>query len=179
MYCRSIEFGFSIFGRVDFIFMGVFFYICGLYYKKYENTRFYTPLITLIGIVCLLITALFFKEPSIQFSPIHLMIPYCIIALIGIITTFALSYLLQKYNPQILYYIGNHTFIVLALHCACFKFVTLMIIYIHGLPLSYLGIVPVIDDFPTFYYIIYAIVGVFLPLAIGWTYEKIRIHILK
>lgn len=65
-------------------------------------------------------------------------------------------------------WIGVHTLDILIWHFVAFKAVSLMIIHIHGLPLDSLQEFPVIKTYSGLYWMLYALSGVSLSLAMGF-----------
>ena len=64
--------------------------------------------------------------------------------------------------------------IILALHFLCFKLVSLIKIYIYGLPIEYLSKFPVIEEYNSYMWILYSIIGIAIPLLVEHTYIKIK-----
>lgn len=107
---------------------------------------------------------------------------------IGTWTWVLISKYISKYISNLssainntLVYIGKNTMIILALHFSCFKIVNLIKIYYYNLNDVAYGSFPIIANDPSsnnvFWWSLYIIVGVFIPIAIKWCYEKIRLQI--
>lgn len=77
-----------------------------------------------------------------------------------------------------LYYTGNHTLEILGLHFISFKLVSLYIIKKYNMPIEHLAEFPIILEYRT-YWIVYSIIGVFLPLIITLLYAGIRFCFLE
>lgn len=168
--CRKYNIGMPIIGSLDIVFMAITFYLLGFYWRKYEPKITYNIYSVLFTLICICAIPYFWKDPS-MFVPQNLIIYYYISALIGIFFCFGVSFLLKRYNISLLYYIGNHSFTILALHFFSFKIISLWIIYINHLSLDYLGIFPVIEGCNSAYYIAYTIVGIFIPLFFSFFYR--------
>ncbi|MBR2491927.1 MAG: acyltransferase family protein [Paludibacteraceae bacterium] len=103
---------------------------------------------------------------------------------IGTWTWVLISKFLAKWSSPIisvLVYIGKNTMIILALHFSCFKIVNLMKIYYYNLDNVPYGSFPILANDPSannvFWWILYIIVGVFIPIAIKWYYDKFKLTI--
>lgn len=77
-----------------------------------------------------------------------------------------------------LYYAGNHTLVILALHLLAFNLIDLVIIAIEDLPIDHLAQFPVISSARS-WWLVYAFVGVLVPLGIIRCYEIIRNKIIN
>lgn len=71
--------------------------------------------------------------------------------------------------------------IILALHFSCFKIINLMKIYYYNLSDVPYGSFPIIANDPSsnnlFWWTLYIIVGVFIPITIQWFYDKFKLSI--
>jgi fucose 4-O-acetylase-like acetyltransferase len=84
---------------------------------------------------------------------------------------------------KLVIYIGKNTMIILALHSSCFKIINLIKIYYYNLDICTYGSFPIIANDPSsnniFWWTLYIISGVFIPIAIKWCYEKVQSLIKK
>lgn len=96
----------------------------------------------------------------------------------GSILIFRLSKLLENITciRNVLYYLGNHTLIILSLHFLAFKIVNLMIIYHENLYFSHLAEFPIIENHQR-YWILYTLIGVFVPVILYWLFSCIKLRI--
>lgn len=92
---------------------------------------------------------------------------YIVMALVGVFMALSFSQILERtpFN-HILYYIGNHTMIIFILHLLIFKIVSLLKIFIYHMPYNQLADFKVIQEYNDFFWVIYSIVGVSLPLVL-------------
>lgn len=93
----------------------------------------------------------------------------------GALLVFQLSKWLDKHSRLVspLYYVGNHTLEILALHFLAFNIVDLYLIEKFQLSISHLAEFPVMAGFPH-YWMHYTVVGVTISLIICWLYERLR-----
>lgn len=171
--CRKLNLWIPVIGSLDIIFMGIAFYLSGFHWRRYEDKITYNKYNILLAFICLSIITYVWIDPS-MFCKYNLIIYYYICALIGIFLCLGISYLLNNIRITQLYYIGNHTFTILALHFLSFKLISLWIIHNNKLSWDYLGIFPVIEGYNVFYYIAYTLSGIFVPLVISWSYERVK-----
>ena len=133
------------------------------------------------AIICCLIlffSLLYFKNEVKMECGFNKVIPYFISAISGIILVFIVSIKVDKKKGiirSLLYNIGNHTFVILALHFLCFRFCSFFIVTIYDMDSIHVAEHPVIKDtnafFGSFWWIIYWHVGVFVPLLINWVWR--------
>lgn len=71
---------------------------------------------------------------------------------------------------RLLYYIGNHTLVILALHFLSFRFVSYLFVVVYGINVVHVAEHPVIKDicsFPSYLWIMYFISGITIPLLLN------------
>lgn len=173
MVLRYYSVTFYFLGGIHIITSAMFFYFSGYYYHKIENKSFYKLPFVILGLCCLFFVGYYWEEPSMLYSAPIKVVLYNIIALIGIVTTLGASYLLEKKSVNWLYYIGNHTFSVFALHFIFFKILTIIVLFISDKDFETLNH-GLILEMPFYYYILYIIVGVFCPLISNEFYLRAK-----
>lgn len=143
-------------------------FMAGSIVREHSNImvhgKWYYILILLCGV---LIVAAYFKPLSMfgVRSPL-LIIYYLSVAFLGIFISLLLAQLATKQNniKDAFVYIGQNTMLILIWHMLSFKLVSLIKVWQYGLPFSDLGQFPVINAHNSFYWILYSIVGVLLPM---------------
>lgn len=133
------------------------------------------------AIYCCLLLAfslLYFKNEVKMECGFNKVIPYIISAISGILLVFIVSKIIDSKEGSIrslLYYIGNHTFVILALHFLCFRFCSYFIVTIYDMDSIHIAEHPVIINtntpFSSLWWIIYWLVGVFAPIIINWVWQ--------
>ena len=171
--CRYADINFPIIENVSLLSLSMAFYLIGYVWRKYEIKNIYNIRTACICGGLLLLLSFIWDEPS-MFVPYYLIIPYSLIAIIGIMMVLSLAHLIDKRNPStLLYYIGNSTLTILALHMLVFKFVSLIKIQFYDLNISYLAQYPVtLPEHNCYWWILYSFVGIFIPIFIKFIYEK-------
>ncbi len=166
-------------GDCSVLCLSILYYYTGSLFYNYKHfiPQTYTALI--ISIVVVLIGSFFFIGTiDMRFTNLYNLIPYYILSITGIIMILSISKKLEITNKvSLLYYIGNHTMPILALNLLALKIGSIFKIWIYGLPIEQLASYTVIYDYNSWYWLIYTIIGVTIPLLIHFLYLKI-VHLL-
>lgn len=156
-----------------FLFSITYFYSGILLHKYYVFIPTTYSMFIITFIMVLLGSFLFVGDIDMRYTTINNIIPYYLISLIGIIMIFCASIKLDKsLNIKFLYYIGNHTMPILALNLLTLKIGNLIKIWIYDMPIKELSSYTVIYDNNTFFWLIYTIIGVAVPLLIHFEYNR-------
>lgn len=166
------------FNMIAMISLSSCFFISGNIYKDYENDI--KRHATIVFWICLFLTILgtvintrIVEMTAYLYSDI---ISYFIYANAGIIMTLNIAKHINNNNlDRIFIYMGNHTLVILALHTLCFKLVSFIKIYVYNLSMDCLADYPVILQHNEWFFIIYFIIGLILPLGIYSAYYKLLI----
>lgn len=75
-------------------------------------------------------------------------------------------------------YMGQRSMSIMILHFSCFKLVSILIIYYHKLPVSYMSSHPIIENINIWWQISYILTGVIISLSLDKIYliNKNYIH---
>jgi len=133
-----------------------------------------------LGILILGVCLKPLSRPFVGVNPVDS--PYILLmALVGIYFVFYLSTLLNKTVFRNLFgYIGDHSLIILTFHFLAFKLVSLFIIYVNNLSINQLAIHPHIKfEMFNWWWILYAVVGVSLPLVVEFLITKTKTRLIK
>lgn len=94
------------------------------------------------------------------------------LSLCGIILIYCISERLERTSlKNCLYYIGNHTFPILALNLFALKIGNYIKILIYGMQIEKLSSYTVIYEYNTYYWILYSIIGTGFPLLICYLFN--------
>lgn len=101
-------------------------------------------------------------------------------AILGFLMTYNISTWIDNYDNRLkrsLVYIGDHTLNIFIFHIVSYKVVSLIKIWYYGLDIRQIGCHMVIHDYSQqdYFWILYTIAGVGLPLAGTWLYEKVKL----
>ena len=133
----------------------------------------------LCGLV-LLLSMIYFKDVVKMECGFNKVIPYSIAAISGSLLTLYLSDIINNnlcVVRRILYYVGNHTLTILALHFICFRLVSFVIVMIYNLDSAYIAQHPVIQNMTLWgsscWWLVYSIVGISVPLLLNFLLKRI------
>lgn len=162
-------------------FSATFFYFGTISREYIHHIKFSLPK----GGICfclLLLTAwqLKCKIEMLNYSP-HIVPFYICTALIGIYMTLCFAkfvenshFLTKIYICKFLYYIGNHTMVILVWHLLAFKIGSFIKIVIWNYPLSRLPDYDLIKENNTFFWIVYTIIGCGIPLLLSFVITRLK-----
>ncbi len=155
----------------------LFFYASGFYIKKYNINFTSNKYIITSLFIALCILAFFFKIDLVG-SYFNNIIGLIVSSYIGIYFLISISKYISKYNypSNILSTIGRNTIPILALHFLSFKIITLLIVYIEGLPIEFLSQWPTLHgEFmkQTYWWLLYSMIGIIVPLLLSFVKNKI------
>lgn len=85
----------------------------------------------------------------------------------------------NKYLSVLLDYIGKYTFTIMVLHYVSFKIAILIQIWICDYPLKYLAYYPVIPFNTMYWWLLYTVIGISIPLFVSYSLSNIKNWILK
>lgn len=149
-------------------------------YKKY---MFFNKYQIMISILLTMIGSFYWRsDMDIIFFSNYKIIPYWITAVMTIWSIMSLfdKCCIPSSIDKLLKVIGTHTLIILTFHFLSFKLVSLVIVYVYDLPMSKLSDFPVIIEYADhFWWVIYSIIGIFLPLLICYLFNMFMGHINK
>lgn len=173
---KSKDLFIPILGECSLITFAAVYFYTGIIFRKFENkipaSRYVTIfsfLLTLIG------SSTYTGDIDMRYTTLHNHIPFYILSICGSITLFNISKWLNEVSKtNILYYIGNHTMPILALNLIALKIGNLIKIIIWDMPLETLSSHTVIYDYNHYFWVIYAVIGVTIPLISELIYNIIR-----
>ena len=146
------------------------YFVFGYCYRKYGFVKD-NWVLGFLALLFLVVISLFFTG-SMFVVGVDIFI-YFVVSLIGCFGLLnVVSVVKMKCFVDIFDYIGSKTLYILVFHFLAFKLVTLFLIVIYDFPIERLSEFPVIKLGN--YWILYSVVGVFLPLIIWEIVEKIK-----
>lgn len=162
---------------ISLVFMSCSFYISGYIFRKY-NIMDYTNKKE-VSIMCIIFSFIgLFSLPwtnMLEYTP-QTLIPFYIVAFSGTILIMNISKMIETQNYKyITYYIGQNTMVIFALHMLCFKIGNLLKIAIYNYPIYRLAEFQIIEDHNTYFWTIYTILGIGIPLLIDYYLKQNKI----
>ena len=165
-----------VIGDLSVITFGITYIYSGHLFRQYEGCIHINHLMliiiflaTAIGCVC------FIGIIDMRYTTISNTIPYYLLSILGIIMVIRISQGFNRHLPSTiknaLYYIGNHTMSILALHLFAFKLGNLAKIWFYDMPIEKLSDHTIIYENNNFFWIIYIVLGISLPIFINYIYN--------
>ena len=151
---------------------GAFFYMMGtisMRYVRYWQNKYGA----IICCIFFLLSYYYFKSGISMGCGFNKVLPFSVSAVSGTMLTLYISSVIEGkcyVIKRVFYYIGNHTLDILALHFLSFRLVSFLIVLLYGINVSHVAEHPVINDVNmshTYWWILYCIVGLVLPLLIS------------
>lgn len=169
---KIFNFSIPIIGNISLILYGILFMYAGYLYKQIEQPKFYRFRLFLLLTICVSIGSYtnYANMLNYEYSDI---ISYTGFAVFGIISVICISKILEKSKiAGILIYIGDNTIVILSLHFLSFKLISLTKILLFNLPIERLADFPVILEHNQFFWVIYSIIGIYMPILLVKLYDK-------
>lgn len=169
------DLGLPIIWNLSIMFLSATFVFAGYLYRKIERVGSYS-LTSFFLSFTFLVLAVWLWNDSLDMlwynaSSVLFYIPS---ALVGIFMIFSASYLIERYSfKKVLYYIGQNTLTILTWHLLVFKFVSLLKIYFYELPIHKLAEKGAISEYNEFFWVLYTLLGVTVPLVCNKFLQKI------
>lgn len=156
------------------------FYCMGYYYKKYESEIQIPSIFVLIALIVFyynLQAGNFVNLSALEYAggPSFLLTS----AISGIVLSLYIARIIG--SNRLLEYIGRNTFVIFVLHFLAFKVVNLLQVYCYDYPIYFIAKFPVLNG-SGWWWLIYSIAGVFLPLGakliVEGIYNKVRYDLI-
>lgn len=167
-------------GSVGLILFSAMFYVLGFCYKKNESEKCYSKVVIFVSTFITFFGLVYFDHVvGVLGIKDEYVFPYTVVAASGIIMVLNLSKLIEQSRfREFFYYAGNNTMIILALHFTCLKLVSLIKISVYGWPIERLAEFPVIEENNAWWWMLYTIVGVCVPLLLQKGYDTAKLKFL-
>lgn len=162
-------------GDCSLLFLSIAYFYSGILIQKYKpSIPLNTSMMFISFFVVLIGSILFTGTIDMRFTTANNMLPYYILSLSGIVMVLCISKKLDKISiNSTFYYIGNHTMPILALNLLALKLGNLMKIWIYGLPIYKLSSFTVIYENNSYFWGIYTIIGIIIPLLVHFLYNRL------
>ena len=169
--------------------MGCFFFGCGFIFRQFVDAyhratdRLYVSL--QVTLVCAVVVFLFSKYLTANMnwrSTYTQFLSLPVPALLGFLMTYNISRWIdgsKGWVKRFLVYTGDHTLYIFIFHIVAYKTVSLLKIWYYGLDPRQIGCHMVIHDYSQqdYFWILYTVAGVGIPLLGTWLNEEIRSRI--
>lgn len=163
-----------IIGNCSILALCAVYFYTGIIFRNIENFIPVNISTTSIAFLVTFIGSLLYKgDIDMRYTTIQNIVPYYMLSLFGIIMTFNISKWLDRSQIKCLYYIGNHTMPILALNLFAFKLGSLIKIYYYNMPIEKLSSYTVINENNFYFWVVYTIIGITIPLLTEYIFNKI------
>ena len=157
--------------------LGTVFYMSGYLFKQYKNV-WRNKCFMFVNFLFLILSWFYFEDGVSMGCGYNKVLLFSVSAISGSLLTLIFSLYIEKkltFVRNVLYFIGNHTLVILALHFLSFRLVSFAGCILLGLDYAHVAEHPVVNCYPianSLWWILYAIVGVVSPLLINmvWNY---------
>lgn len=162
---------------------GAFFYMTGYILMRYKGC-WQNKYGSILCCFFLFLSYFYFKTPVSMGCGYNKVFVFSVSAVSGTFLTICLSKLIEdklSFLRRILYYIGNHTLEILALHFFAFRLANYGICLLYGLDLDHVAEHPVVRDASVAtspWWILYAVIGIVFPLLIHTVWLGV-VNVLK
>lgn len=162
-------------GDCSLLFLCITYFYSGILIQNYKSSIPFTTSMMIISFFVVLIGSILFTDTvDMRFTTAKNMFPYYLLSLSGVIMVFCISKKLECISiKSTLYYIGNHTMPILALNLLALKIGNMIKIWIYDLPINKLSSYTVIYEYNSYFWIIYTIIGITIPLLLYFLYNKL------
>lgn len=154
----------------------LFFYL-GWLLKKYEWHKYVTKNRHILAVIGLVLNVIFANAYTYAIGgPCegYVVVIRYIGQLSGILMLLSISQFNLVSNNRLLRYLGTKTLDIMALHFVCFKIVSYVIIAVYGLEPGHMEDIPVVFGIGGFWWILYVMVGLSVPVVVRMIFEKTR-----
>ena len=177
MFFMFLNLRLPLIGNCSLITFGMVYLYSGYIYRQHEVHLQLNKSMLIISFMIVLLGSLYFRGIiDMRYTTTTNTIPYYALSILGIILVFDISKRLNNSLPNkiknSLYYIGNHTMPILALHLLVFKLGNYIKILIYNLPIIKLSDYTIIYEHNIYFWIIYLILGTTIPLLPNYLYNK-------
>lgn len=150
--------------------LGAFFYMTGYVLMRYKGC-WQNKYGTILCCFILFLSYFYFKTPVSMGCGFNKVLLYSIAAVAGILLTLNVSNVINyssSFLKRPLFFVGNHTLEILALHFLMFRVVSYLYLLGYDMDVSHIAEHPVIASIhtPSYMWIVYSIVGVCAPIVL-------------
>ena len=156
---------------VSRLFMACAFYVSGFLFSKMGGVSISVGG-SIAAILAVAVISLFWRQ-SIFVDGWEVALYYPV-AMLGTLAVFGSARAIDRVDApaRFLDFVGDSTLTILTFHFLSFKLVSLVVIWLRGLPIERLAEFPVIHDGILFTWPLYALVGVLFPLLVAFIRQK-------
>lgn len=173
--CKYTKLHLPIIGDCSVLTLSSVYFYSGIVFREYEHKIPKSYWLTCIAFLATFIGSYYFiGEIDMRYTTENNLILYYLLSLSGVIMIFNVSRWLNdiSFNTY-LYYIGNNTMPILALNLLALKVGNLLKIWIFNMPIDELSSYTIIYEHNNYFWVLYTIIGVAIPLIFNSLYNNI------
>ena len=164
---------------------GAFFYLIGYIVMRF-SCFLKNKYIEVLCCLFLFASFLYFKSGVSMECGYNKVLPFSIGAVMGVILVIFVSTIIDAkliFFKTALYYIGNHTLEILALHFLSFRLVSYFIVSWYNIDILHIAEHPVIKEYHLYnnswWWLVYSLIGVCIPLLLNYVWLKLKKLIVR
>jgi fucose 4-O-acetylase-like acetyltransferase len=159
--------------------MGTFFFGCGFLFRQWERQYKVTWWMTVVFAVIVALFSQYLTANMNWRSSFTQFISLPVPAICGFLMTYNIATYLNRHEGMVkrfLVYCGDNTLPIFVFHIISYKVVSLLKIWYYDLDMAQIGCHMVIHEHAKedWFWVLYAIVGVGIPLGWTWCYQRIK-----
>lgn len=167
-----------ILGDPSIISFSMVYYLSGLLIKKYEQKIPCNIYTIFIELSLLFLGSVFFPGIiDMRYTNTFNLFIYFLLSITGIIFVLTISKIIQERGrytlKKILYYVGNNTMPILALNLLALRIGNYIKVEIFQLPLDKISSHTIISEYNDYFWLLYTILGISIPLLLNNLYKKL------
>lgn len=177
LFIKATNTSIPVIGDISVITLGIAYILSGYIYRQYENQITMNKyILVIIFAITTIGSTSFIGTIDMRYTTLLNTIPYYFLSILGIILVIGISAYINNCLidsiKKILYYIGNHTMPILALHLLAFKLGNLAKIWLYNMPIDRLSDHTKIPEHNEYFWILYVLLGISIPLLLNYLYHK-------
>ncbi len=167
-----------ILGDPSIISFSMVYYLSGLLIKKIEKRIPCNIYAISIEFALLMMGCIYFPGIiDMRYTNTFNLFIYFLLSITGIIFVFTISKIIQERGrftfKNSLYYIGNNTMSIFALNLFALRIGNFIKVEIYQLPLDKISSHIIISEYNDYFWLVYSIIGIFIPLLLNYLYKKL------
>lgn len=164
-----------IIGDTSILLSSTMYLYTGILFNKYKNRIRFTYSTLTTSLIIVIVGCIYYTDIiDMRYVTMSNLIPYYLFSLFGINMVLCISKILDKGKGlSYIYYIGNNTFPILALNLLALKVGNLIKIEYFNMPLERLSSYTIIHEHNSFFWIVYTIIGVAIPIIVSYIYKSL------
>lgn len=178
VWMESFPAGTPVIRQLVLIFMGGTFFLSGYCFRDFFARLTGSFIALVVCMAILVIETVYVPNTVLKVNGALDSIIYILGAFPGILSVLTVSTLLDRMRPvrNVLSYVGNETLVILYLHFTAFIIINLVAVTLKDLDRSLITSFPVIQSLEGWWWVLYTVAGVCVPLLLKFCSTKFRLN---